>query len=112
MSSLPTPSPSCSRSSGKATTPLKVQGGLAPGVLPVNSLGPRAPRQALDTDPFILCPYERWVEGLTGVSAGMRQGNDVGTTYRSAIYTYSPEHLEQAQASREQYQKVMLLLYC
>ena len=39
----------------------------------------------------------------------MRQGNDVGTTYRSAIYTYSQEQLEQAQASRDQYQKVMVL---
>ena len=34
---------------------------------------------------------------------GMRQGNDVGTQYRSAIYTYSPEQLRTAEASRERY---------
>ena len=36
---------------------------------------------------------------------GMRQGNDVGTQYRSAIYTYSPEQLRAAEASRERYQE-------
>jgi peptide-methionine (S)-S-oxide reductase len=34
---------------------------------------------------------------------GMRQGNDVGTTYRSAIYTTTPAQLEAAKASRDQY---------
>ncbi|XP_005461568.1 mitochondrial peptide methionine sulfoxide reductase isoform X3 [Oreochromis niloticus] len=37
---------------------------------------------------------------------GMRQGNDIGTTYRSAIYTYTKQQLEEALASKEQYQKV------
>ena len=35
---------------------------------------------------------------------GMRQGNDVGTQYRSAIFTTTPEQLEAAERSREAYQ--------
>jgi peptide-methionine (S)-S-oxide reductase len=34
---------------------------------------------------------------------GMRQGNDVGTQYRSGIYTYGPEQHAQALASRKAY---------
>ncbi len=35
---------------------------------------------------------------------GMRQGNDAGTQYRSAIYTHSPEQAEAAIAGKRAYQ--------
>ena len=38
---------------------------------------------------------------------GMRQGNDAGTQYRSAIYTYGDEQQRAAEASRAAYQKVL-----
>ena len=38
---------------------------------------------------------------------GMRQGNDVGTQYRSAIYTYGDEQMRAAEASREEYQRAL-----
>ena len=38
---------------------------------------------------------------------GMRQGNDLGTQYRSAIYTFSPEQLSAAETSRARYQEVL-----
>jgi peptide-methionine (S)-S-oxide reductase len=36
---------------------------------------------------------------------GMRQGNDVGTQYRSGIYIYSPEQRRAAEASRDAFQR-------
>ena len=36
---------------------------------------------------------------------GMRQGNDVGTQYRSGIYTFSPEQKKAAEASKAMFQK-------
>ena len=38
---------------------------------------------------------------------GMRQGNDVGTQYRSGIYTYTPEHKRKAEESKAAYEAAL-----
>ena len=38
---------------------------------------------------------------------GMRQGNDVGTQYRSGVYATTDEQLAAAQASRDRYQQAL-----
>lgn len=39
---------------------------------------------------------------------GMRQGNDVGTQYRSGIYYYNQDQKSQAEASKEAFQKKLI----
>ena len=38
---------------------------------------------------------------------GMRQGNDAGTQYRSAIYATTPAQRQEAEASRDDYQRAL-----
>jgi peptide-methionine (S)-S-oxide reductase len=45
--------------------------------------------------------------GKATTPQGMRQGNDVGTQYRSAIYTYGDEQQRAAEKSRDDYEKVL-----
>src|ERR671918_2938071 len=60
-------------------------------------------------DPSIIS-YERLLKTFWeshDPTQGFRQGNDVGTQYRSAIYTHTPEQAATAESSREAYQKVL-----
>ena len=53
-------------------------------------------------------PYQRLLQVFWeshDPTQGMRQGNDVGTQYRSGIYTYGPEQQRAAEASRAAYQE-------
>jgi peptide-methionine (S)-S-oxide reductase len=57
-------------------------------------------------DPALLSYVEllqRFWEGHDPTQ-GMRQGNDLGTQYRSAIYTFAAEQQQQAEQSCEQFQ--------
>ena len=38
---------------------------------------------------------------------GMRQGNDVGSQYRSAIYVFDDEQRQAAEASKKQYEEAL-----
>ncbi|MFG1672319.1 peptide-methionine (S)-S-oxide reductase MsrA [Streptomyces sp. Y7] len=60
-------------------------------------------------DPAVL-PYDRLLKTFWeshDPTQGFRQGNDVGTQYRSALYPHTPTQAETAEASRDAYQKVL-----
>ncbi|MGW2562498.1 peptide-methionine (S)-S-oxide reductase MsrA [Streptomyces sp. NPDC001514] len=60
-------------------------------------------------DPSVV-PYEQLLKLFWeshNPTQGFRQGNDVGTQYRSAIYTHSAAQAAAAESSREAYQKVL-----
>ena len=60
-------------------------------------------------DPKVL-PYEKLLQVFWeghDPTQGMRQGNDAGTQYRSAIYTYGPEQLRFALETKEVFEKAL-----
>ncbi|MEX1008542.1 MAG: peptide-methionine (S)-S-oxide reductase MsrA [Acidimicrobiia bacterium] len=60
-------------------------------------------------DPEVI-PYERLLKLFWeshDPTQGMRQGNDVGTQYRSGIYCSTDAQLEAAKTSRDMYQEVL-----
>lgn len=60
-------------------------------------------------DPALIS-YERLLQVFWeshNPTQGFRQGNDVGTQYRSAVYTHTPAQAKAAEASREAYQRVL-----
>ncbi|MYT68773.1 MULTISPECIES: peptide-methionine (S)-S-oxide reductase MsrA [unclassified Streptomyces] len=60
-------------------------------------------------DPSVI-PYESLLKLFWenhDPTQGFRQGNDVGTQYRSSVYTHSPEQAATAEASRAAYQQVL-----
>jgi peptide-methionine (S)-S-oxide reductase len=60
-------------------------------------------------DPALIS-YERLLKTFWEAhdpTQGFRQGNDVGTQYRSAIHTHTPEQAAAAEASRAAYQQVL-----
>jgi peptide-methionine (S)-S-oxide reductase len=60
-------------------------------------------------DPKVL-PYERLLKTFWEAhdpTQGFQQGNDIGTQYRSAIYTTTPEQLAVAEASEQAYAKAI-----
>lgn len=55
-------------------------------------------------------PYERLLKNFWeshDPTQGMRQGNDVGTQYRSGIYTYSLDQRRTAEATKAAYNEVL-----
>ena len=55
-------------------------------------------------------PYEKLLKAFWenhNPTQGMRQGNDVGTQYRSAIYTFNDAQKKAADASKAMYQKAL-----
>jgi peptide-methionine (S)-S-oxide reductase len=55
-------------------------------------------------------PYEKLLKTFWenhNPTQGMRQGNDVGTQYRSAIYTFNDAQKKAAEASKATYQKAL-----
>ncbi|MEO1089270.1 MAG: peptide-methionine (S)-S-oxide reductase MsrA [Pseudomonadota bacterium] len=60
-------------------------------------------------DPTVIS-YERLIQAFWeshDPTQGMRQGNDVGTQYRSAIYTYDDAQAAIAQLSRDRYEAAL-----
>jgi peptide-methionine (S)-S-oxide reductase len=71
--------------------------------------GPGTPRSSSWFSIQRFCATRRWKTFWEAhdPTQGFRQGNDIGTQYRSAIYTTTPEQLAAAEASQAAYAKAI-----
>ena len=106
-----------SASSGNSVTAsMRPPSAMPADIRPIRPMKRSAPGRTGHTEVVLVVfdpkkiPYEQLLKTFWenhNPTQGMRQGNDVGTQYRSAIYTFGDAQRQAADASKATYQKAL-----